>query len=74
MKNTDRTLQLVNGGVSLYFGVEKAPCFRWLQNESFKEPCAARAQISNMGALSGKLLQECFKVKPTGKPPLFGVP
>ena len=23
---------------SLYFGVEKATCFKWLQNVSFKEP------------------------------------
>ena len=25
--------------VSLYFGVEQATCFQWLQNVSFKEPC-----------------------------------
>ena len=24
---------LVNGGFNLYFGVEKATCFKWLQNE-----------------------------------------
>ena len=27
-----RTLQLVNGGVQLYLGVEKATCFKWLQD------------------------------------------
>ena len=32
IKNTDRTFQLVNGGVQLYFGVEKATCFKWLQH------------------------------------------
>ena len=32
MKNTDRALQLVNGGVQPHFGVEKATCFKWLQN------------------------------------------
>ena len=25
-----------------YFGVEKAPCFKWLQNVSFPEPCVGR--------------------------------
>ena len=30
--DTDRTLQLVNGGVQLEFGVEKATCFKWWQN------------------------------------------
>ena len=34
MHYTDRTLQLVNGTVSfLYFGVENATCFKWLQIE-----------------------------------------
>ena len=45
MKNTDRTLQLVNDGVQLYFGVENATCFKWLQHVSFKEPCNRNNEI-----------------------------
>ena len=43
---TDRTLQLVNDGFQLYFGVEKATCFK-LQHVSFKEPWTSGHPASN---------------------------
>ena len=30
----------------LYFGVEKATCFKWLQHVSFKEPCSSQSSAS----------------------------
>ena len=32
---------IANGGFQLYFGVEKATWFKWLQHVSFSEPCTA---------------------------------
>ena len=46
MKNTG-TLQLLNAGFQLYFGVEKATCFKWMgkMEISFKEPCPSLDSI-----------------------------
>ena len=39
-RNTDRTLQIANGGVS-NFSFKIATCVKWWQNVSLKEPCSS---------------------------------
>ena len=67
---TDRTLQPVNGGVQLYFGVEKATCFNWWQDVSFKWCLFLRLQAaSGSTACPRAAAPACALREPTLWPP-----
>ena len=54
--------------VSLYFGVEKATCFKWLQHVSFKEPCVCFMLNHRANPCH---VRSCFRVIPLRLAPLL---